>query len=133
MRTAGVRPDRDPGGSAGAAIPPYLHPLSLDGRAAQRRDDVVGGVLGHFDDRVAVGDVDRPDRPRVDARLVGDRADEIRWPHAGLAAGADPEPRDLEARAARSAGACAALRALFLRGTDSLALPTLEPLASVLL
>ncbi len=54
-----------------------------------RLDDVVDRGFGYPDDGECLGDPDRADVPTDQARLVGDRTDEVARPHPGLAAEAD--------------------------------------------
>ena len=52
---------------------------------AQRTDHVVDSCLGHPDDRVVLGDLDRADLAAGEVALVGDHPDEIAGSDAGLA------------------------------------------------
>jgi long-chain acyl-CoA synthetase len=84
----------------------------LDHGGAQRGDDLVRGGLGHLDEREALGDLDAADLPPGQARLAGDRADEVLRRTPGGPAEADEQPggRPSSAvpcapgRAARTAG-----------------------------
>src|SRR5688572_9124644 len=74
-------------------LAPHVRPAALDRAGTQGGDDLVGGGLGHLDKRKAVGDLDRPDLAATDARLVGDRPDEILRADPGSTAGAHEQTR----------------------------------------
>src|ERR1043166_3117893 len=99
MRDEPGRTDASPFGSR-VAIAAGQDLLAADGRSLESANHILGGVVGHLDERKAVGNLDCADRTGVDARLVGDRANEIGRPNASLATETDEQPRDLSAVAA---------------------------------
>src|SRR5262249_35911261 len=93
--------------------------LATKRRAPQGGDDVVRFVLRNVDERELLRNVDRADSPRVDARLIRDRADDVLRTDAAAPAQPDEQSRRL-ALAATSAITRRALgRASFL-GTRAL-------------
>ena len=85
---------------------------ALDHRGPQRPDDALGGGLGHLDQRELLVDLDAADVAAAELGLARDRADEVAGPDAGVAAGADEQPRHGAAgRAAAPAQALAVRRA----------------------
>src|SRR5215203_208579 len=97
------------------AIAAHRHPFPLDRRPAESVDDAVGDLVGYLDEGEAIGDLDRADRPRIDARLVHDGPDQIGRPDVGLAARPDVEPHHIAVRRNRVALAAARLLAVSLR------------------
>src|SRR3712207_3723899 len=74
-----------------AAVGVGARGLHADGLVADRRprhplEDLTLVLRRHLDDRVPVVDVDRPDRPAGDVRLVRDRPDDVGRPHAAAPA-----------------------------------------------
>src|SRR5690349_25055002 len=65
---------------------------AADGRALERPQHALGQVAGHLDKREALEQLDRADRPAWDVSLVGDRADDVRGPHAVVAADVEVQP-----------------------------------------
>src|SRR5688500_5413747 len=88
-----TRPAVPGSASVGLAVVADDETLALDRRPAQGAHDVVGRPWGDVDERVAVGDLDGADRRPRDARLTGDRADEVARTQPGSAPAADEEPR----------------------------------------
>src|SRR5690606_226829 len=117
-----------PGRGAGPSAVPLLAGVAaddglaaLDGGPVQRRDHRLGGGGGHVHQGEPVGDLDRADVAPVQARLAGDRADQVLRADPGGAPGPDEQPgpaggrrpgaapAPLLAAAARPAGPLAAL------------------------
>src|SRR5215213_3850134 len=105
--------------SASCSVAADLHLLPPQGRFAHGGHDIVGGGSRYLDQRKAVGNLDRAELAGTDARLIRDRAAQIRWTNPGLPTGADEEPDHLFVLARPTIGVlpggpCLARRALGL-------------------
>src|SRR5262245_48782764 len=90
-----------------------------DRGAFERAQHFLGEGARDFDQREPLEQLDCADRPAGDARLVGDRADNVGWPHAVIATGVDVQPGHAAlwpevARAAPAPAVALVLEALLL-------------------
>src|SRR5215203_4897911 len=82
-----------------------LYLLTAQGRPPHRLQDLGGCGRRHFHEREPVPDLDRAELGRIDARFVGNRADQISRPDAGFAPGADEQTYRIAAVSIRTAEA----------------------------
>src|SRR6185437_2215599 len=85
-------------------VPSYRHPFPLDVRRAQRVDDVIRNLIGDFDEREPIVNLDGTDNIGVELQLVRYCADNVAGPDLGLAASADVDLGNLPAGLALGAG-----------------------------
>jgi hypothetical protein len=106
--------------SGGAFRPSVLaaheRALAADLGATECCDDGCCGGIGHFDEGGVVGDLDGADLAAADAGFIGDGADQVLRPDAGVAADTD-EDAGRACVLTAAGGAAGAARAIVATGT----------------